>query len=247
MEPLHHHEIANLLTSDVSFSGAFIGAFFSFFSIWQFCIAQISPFFMAFIAGVYLIENNDAVKKSIISILIASLGYSAGFSIVFAMLGLSGSNIGGYFLYNIKVFRILSGILILLSGISIMSKGLDKTPIPFLPNRIFWFLAPFIGASFAFVYSPCIPPALSQILNYASMPENTAKGFWLLVVYGIGLSAAFISVGIPLSLFVGWLAHRIKQSHPFIIGSAVFLIVLGVMAITDLMIYYKAFLLSFFV
>lgn len=247
MESGHHHEIVSLLPHDIGFFVSFIGAFSSFFSIWQFCIAQISPFFMTFIIGVYFTEDSSAIKKAIMSILITSLGYIAGFSIVFAMLGLSTADIGGYFLYNIKVFRILSGIVIFLSGAIMADKGLDKNILPFLPKHIFWLLAPFLGASFAFVYSPCIPPVLSQVLNYASIPENAEKGFWLLIVYGIGLSAAFISVGMPLSLFVGWLAYQRERPRLFITISALSLIMLGIMAITGLMVYYKAFLLSFFV
>ena len=30
------------------------GGFSSFFSIWQICLLQISPFFIAFIVGIYL-------------------------------------------------------------------------------------------------------------------------------------------------------------------------------------------------
>ncbi|MBI3754242.1 MAG: hypothetical protein HY266_09440 [Deltaproteobacteria bacterium] len=244
MEPVHHHEIVNLI-SDVSFSEAFLGAFLSFFSIWQFCIAQISPFFMAFITGVYLLEGSG-VRKSVISLFVISLGYLAGFSIIFSLLGSSGIGTAGYLLYHIKNLRVLSGIFVLLTGALIAGAAFLRNLAPVLP-RIFWGLAPFIGASFAFIYSPCIPPTLSGVLNYASMPENAARGLLLLVVYGIGLSAAFVSVGAPLAIAVGWLTKGVKRSGLVIFGCALALMVMGIMAVTGIMIYYKAFLLSFFV
>jgi len=244
MEPGHHHEIVKL-ASEIGYSTAFAGAFSSFFSIWQFCIAQISPFFMAFLAGVYLLENS-AVRKSAINLFITSLGYSAGFSVIFALLGSSGAGIAGYLLYHIKDLRILSGIFVLLTGALMIVMAFIRNLAPVSP-RIFWLLAPLVGASFAFIYSPCIPPVLSQVLNYASQPENAARGLLLLLIYGMGLSAAFVSVGAPFALIIGRLAKGIERLGIVIFGCAFFLMAMGIMAVTGLTIYYKAFLLSFFV
>ncbi|MBI3755566.1 MAG: hypothetical protein HY265_05345 [Deltaproteobacteria bacterium] len=244
MEPGHHHEIVKLV-SEITCSTAFAGAFSSFFSIWQFCIAQISPFFVAFLAGVYLLETS-AVRKSAINLFITSLGYSAGFSVVFALLGSSGAGMAGYLLYHIKDLRMLSGVFILLTGALMIVMAFIRNLAPVSP-RIFWLLAPLAGASFAFIYSPCIPPVLSQILNYASQPENAARGLLLLIVYGMGLSAAFVSVGAPFAIVIGRLAKGIERPGLVIFGCAFFLMVMGIMAVTGLTIYYKAFLLSFFV
>ena len=244
MEPGHHHEIVRL-ASEIGYSTAFAGAFFSFFSIWQFCIAQISPFFMAFLAGVYLLEKS-AVRKAVITLIAVSIGYLAGFSIIFALLGSSGAGIAGYLLYHIRDLRILSGIFVLLLGLFMVSVAFIRNITP-VSSRIFWVIAPFIGASFAFIYSPCIPPVLSHILNYASMSENAVRGLFLLVIYGAGLSAAFILVGAPLAIVIGRLAKGIERIGLVIFGSAFFLMVLGAMNITGLMVYYKAFLLGFFV
>lgn len=280
MEPGHHHEIVKL-ASEIGYSTAFVGAFSSFFSVWQFCIAQISPFFIAFLIGVYLIEGNGINRKSIVNILIASSGYLIGFSIIFALLGTSSSNIAGYLLYNIKAIRIFSGIFILVVGllmftphhqkapsvktgmnVEISPKGVASKPwgltrgagfttgfskafSSILPKWMFWLFAPFIGVSFAFIYSPCIPPVLSQILNYASISENASQGFLFLLIYGTGLSVAFITAGVVLSVAVGRLTETVR---PYIIAiCSLMLMVIGIMAITGLMVHYKAFLLSFFV
>lgn len=246
MEPGHHHEIVRL-ASEIGYSTAFAGAFFSFFSIWQFCIAQISPFFMAFILGVRFITDASTLKKSAANLLIPSIGYAAGFSIIFALLGSSGTDTGSYLLYNIKYFRLLSGIFILFTGVFIAGTGIIRRVITLSTDAIVWLLAPFLGVAFAFVYSPCIPPVLSKLLNYASIPENTVNGLLLLTVYGMGLSSAFVAVGIPLAMAVGWQADKGRRPGLIILGSAFFLMALGAMNITGLMVYYKAFLLGFFV
>ena len=245
MEPGHHHEIVRL-ASEIGYSTAFAGAFFSFFSIWQFCIAQISPFFMAFLAGVYLLEKS-AVRKAVINLIAVSIGYLAGFSIIFALLGSSGTDTGSYLLYNIKYFRLLSGIFILFTGVFIAGTGILRKVITLSTDAIVWLLAPFLGVAFAFIYSPCIPPVLSKLLNYASIPENAVNGFLLLAVYGMGLSSAFVAAGIPLAMAVAWQADKGRRPGLIIVGSAFLLMVLGAMNITGLMVYYKAFLLGFFV
>ncbi|MBI5328770.1 MAG: hypothetical protein HZB80_10870 [Deltaproteobacteria bacterium] len=246
MESGHHHEIVNLI-SNVGFSEAFFGAFSSFFSSWQFCIAQISPFFMVFLIAVCLIKEVGSLKQPTTNLLITSFGYLVGFSIIFALLGASGTGISGYLLYHIKSFRMLSGIFILLIALLMIAIAFVRNIAQTLPGSIFWILAPFVGASFAFIYSPCIPPTLSQLLNYASVPENAVRGFLFLIIYGIGLSTAFIAIGLPLAIAVGWLTQRIRRHGLVIFCCAFFLMILGIMAMSGFMVYYKAFLLSFFV
>ena len=41
------------------------GGFSSFFSIWQVCILQISPFFIAFIVGSYLATPDQKADRKI--------------------------------------------------------------------------------------------------------------------------------------------------------------------------------------
>jgi cytochrome c-type biogenesis protein len=194
-----------------------------------------------------MMENGRISKKSVLAVLTASFGYLAGFSIIFAMLGSIGTDIGGYLLYNIRSLRILSGIFILITGVLMSGRCFNTTICAFLPSQIFWFLSPLLGASFALVYSPCIPPVLSTLLSYVSIEENTVRGFYLLFIYGIGLSAAFVIAGVAFAMPIGAVAKKMKQPYVIIYGGAFILMVLGIMAITGFMVYYKAFLLSFFV
>lgn len=231
------------MESNIGFLTSFWGGFSSFFSIWQVCILQISPFFMAFIIARYLIDENAAITD----LLVSGIGYLIGFSITFAILGSSSLYLSSYLLYNIKVFRIISGIFVILVGIFIITVGVLRHLAPLAINRIFLLVSLLLGASFAIAYSPCIPPVLSNILNFASIPQNAAHGFVFLAAYGIGLSAAFIITGIFLSLLAGMIVEKIGKANIMIAGSAFVLMAMGFMTATGLMVYYKAFLLGFFV
>jgi len=47
------------------------------------------------------------------------------------------------------------------------------------------------GISFAFIYSPCITPIMSDIMGIASQRETAVEGWYLAFVYGVGINAAF--------------------------------------------------------
>lgn len=206
---------------------------------------QISPFFIAFIVGVHLIGGDEDTGEATLSLLFPGLGYMVGFSIIFTILGASGLGVSGYLLYHIKGFRVVSGVFIILVGITMVIMWRLRYLLS--PFPLFYIMAPFLGIAFAFAYSPCIPPVLSQLMNYASMPENKVMGAVLLTIYGFGLSTAFVTTGIVIALAIGWAVTGRRGNGLIIAGCALLLIVLGIMVTTGLMTYYKAFLLGFFV
>lgn len=208
---------------------------------------QISPFFIAFIAGFHLIRGDEDTGKATLALLLPGLGYMIGFSILFALLGAGGLAISGYLLYHIRGFRIVSGTFITLVGITMVGLGAIRNIVPLYLTPLFTILALFLGMAFAFAYSPCIPPVLSQLMNYASMSENKVMGAVLLAIYGFGLSTAFVATGIVMALAIGWAVIGRKGNGLVIGGCAFLLMVLGIMVTTGLMTYYKAFLVGFFV
>ena len=134
------------------------GGFSSFFSIWQFCILQISPFFMAYIVGIYLSGMSDKNPGIAQRVILPCIAYMIGFSIIFSLLSSTGLPIGRSVFRNIGTLRLMSGFYVLFAGLFII-----------LSNRIDYFkkkdnplffagLSLILGATFAFVYSPCIPP-----------------------------------------------------------------------------------------
>jgi len=233
------------LPSDIGFITAFLGGLSSFFSIWQFCIMQISPFFIAFIVGAHLIMRDEDTGRATLTLLLPGLGYMMGFSILFALLGAGGLAISGYLLYYIRGFRIVSGTFIILVGI--MMAIMWRLRYLISPSPLLTIMAPFLGMAFAFAYSPCIPPTLSQLMNYASMSENMVMGAVLLAIYGFGLSTAFVTTAILIALTIGWAVTGRKGDGLVLASCAFLLMVLGIMVTTGLMTYYKAFLLGFFV
>ena len=253
-----------MIIKDVGFLIAFWGGFSSFFTVWQLCLMQITPFFLAFTIGLYLIEDNSELRttsSSLSTLILACAGYILGFSIVFALMGTSGWGAASYIVYNIDDFRTVAAVYITIIALLMAlynfygsrAHSLDKLRmhadatllgraslfrILYLPAGLL------LGASFALAYSPCIPPVMSDIMNFAGKPGNAHKGFHLLTVYGFGVTLAFSITGSALAILVGYFTERrsVKVTIAYLSSGTLFLMAL--LIFTDLMIRYKSFLVG---
>lgn len=222
------------------------GGFSAFFSIWQLCILQISPFFMLYLIALYIIGLSIGNYPLRDWVTLSAIAYTIGFSILFSLVNSQGLEVGRVIFHNIKGLRFLSGIYILLVGLYIISANrinlLLKVKTSLLPMS----LSLLLGAAFAIVYLPCITPTLSRILGLAIIPEGALRGSFLAFFYGIGMGLAFYITGLTLI----YILKRVKVLSPNsrrlkgICGLA--LILFSFLSISNLMVYYKAFILMFF-
>lgn len=222
------------------------GGFSSFFSIWQVCILQISPFFIAFLVGVYLATVGKNTNPKIFRwVVVPCIAYGIGFTIFYALLIASGLNISRPLIHSISLLRVVSGIVILLVGMYILLVDrvsfLGKIHSPSLLSA----LSLLIGITFAIIYSPCITPMLSDIMGLASQRSTAAEGGYLAFWYGLGISIALCMTAIALIFFAGKREIALRNAGLIKNICGIILLVLGIMNITGLMTHYKAFVLGF--
>lgn len=219
---------------------AFLGGIKSFFSIWQLCILQFSPFYAAFLVAVYLLLGTKDLKTNFLTMQLAGLGLAAGFSVIFALAGSPGISAGAEILRSLRGLRFASGLFILAAGLLMIALSFMQgfAMRAMLPA----FLSPFIGAALAVAYSPCIPPVLSQIYSFAGEPGNSPKGFLLLFLYGLGMCAsATLVAGVVMAAWRmkkrswGWMAPAF---------AAAFFMLIGIMLVAGWMLAYKRFLVN---
>src|SRR3989304_599057 len=164
---------------------AYIGGLHNFFSIWFFCLFQVTPFFLAYIIGLTMIEIGDrkwveALSDIITGGILCLIGFMAGY-IIFGYLTIL-NQFGGVFLllmglYFIGLFRIAE----------------DKGKY----YRRFGGLL--IGFSFAMAYQPCVTPTLTSIYNLTKSSETVYRGTVMLSFYSLGISTAFSIAGLTIS------------------------------------------------
>jgi len=222
--------------------------FASFFSIWQVCILQISPFFLAFVTGLYFTGRPDRSRPaSWRRVVVAMLFFAVGFCILYALSSVTGLRVGRILSYNSGVLRVIAGAYILAMGLFIVLHG-RVTAVERLDRPLILGAASLVlGAAFALVYSPCITPALSEILGMTVRPETAVRGGVLALFYSFGINLGLGVTGVALILFLGRIGAVARNSRLVKdIGGAI-LGVLALLNLSGLMTAYKAFVLGFLV
>lgn len=230
----------------ISGGAALWGGFSAFFSIWQICILQISPFFIAFIVGIYFATPGEHPNPGIRRwILVPCITYGIGFTVFYSLLIASALDISRPLIHSISPLRVVSGVFFLLVGLYILL--VDRMPFlgkihrPFLVSV----LALFVGITFAIIYSPCITPMLSDIMGLASQRSTAVEGWYLALCYGLGTTLALCMTAMALILFARKRETVLRKAAPIKNICATILFILAAMNMTGLMRHYKAFVLGF--
>jgi cytochrome c-type biogenesis protein len=193
----------------------YFAGFLSFFAP---CVLPLIPIYLSSMLGQNIsAELSDGDKKEL---LIRGILFSAGFIIVFAMLGLGAGSLGIFFKHNRMIIQLISAIIILLFAL----KFLNVIQIPLLDKVVYIDNSRFktrfssinallMGVLFAAGWSPCIGPVLGSILTYtASKAANGLRGAMLLAVFGIGFATPMIIT----SAFAGKAIGFFKKNREFI-------------------------------
>ena len=180
---------------------AFFAGLISFLSP---CVLPLIPGYISYITGTSLDKIKEKEKNLII---LKTVFFTLGFSLVFIALGSTATFIGNFFLINSNTLRIIAGIIIVffsLQVIGIINLNFMNKEIRFFTKQYNDNLAfPFIvGMAFGFGWTPCIGPILGSIITLATLEENIGKGIILLSTYSLGLAIPFIISGILIDKFL---------------------------------------------
>jgi len=222
--------------------------FSSFFSIWQVCILQISPFFIAYMTGLYLLTLDQRHKPGLWNwVILPSLSYSIGFTVFYSLLIASGLEVSRILIYNIGNLRVSVGFIILFAALYIILANqigfLSRKHSPLLLS----ILSLFIGISFAIMYSPCITPTLSDIMGMASQRITAGQGWYLAFCYGLGISIALVSSTLAIILLLKNRNFVLNNINMMKIICSIILLIPALLNIGGLMRHYKAMVLGLLV
>jgi len=163
------------------------------------------------------------------------LAFVLGFSVVFILLGIATSALGGL-LYDVRIWLAKIG------GVVVVIFGLHMTHIiriPFLdydlrpqsqPDRQRGYISSaLMGVFFSAGWSPCVGPVLGAILTLSLSGGSATQGAGLLTAYSAGLAIPFLIA----ALGVGWVTTILRRygklMHYVEIVMGILLIIVGVM------------------
>jgi cytochrome c-type biogenesis protein len=179
---------------------AFGAGFISFLTP---CVLPIIPGYISYITG----KNLNEIEQDKKIVLIKTILFSIGFSVVFIILGAAASAVGNILLFLSNELRIAAGIVIILFSLQMIGilrfnfLNQDKRieTKGYKDNYAFPLL---VGAAFAFGWTPCIGPVLGSILALSATEASIGKGILLLSFYSLGLAIPFIFSGYYMSKFL---------------------------------------------
>jgi len=226
--------------AEVSWIFAFLAGVVSFLSP---CVLPLIPGYISLVSKLSLNELSECSTESRIKkILIPSIFFVLGFSVVFVLLGASASFFGTFLRENKILLLKISGVIVILFGL--FSMDIIRIPQLYkehrlnLPHRNLGLIGTFLlGFAFGFGWTPCVGPILASILLYASTTEAAGKGAALLFVYSAGLGLPFIVTGLALSTALGafsWI-KRHYGFYKFVVGGT--LVAVGVLMVTNSLFY----------
>jgi len=228
--------MVTLNVNEISLMAAFVAGLFSFVSP---CVLPLVPGYISFISGISLEEIEQGGKQNKNKVIISSLFFILGFSLVFTLLGATATILGSFLLEKAFILEKLAGIIIIIFGIHMSGiyriKFLDYEKRVYAKTRpVNIIIGPFLmGLAFAFGWTPCIGPILAGILIYAGTQKTLYQGVLLLMVYSAGLGIPFLLTALALNKFYR-LSGKIKKYFKTIeIVGGMLLILIGVLILTD--------------
>ena len=235
----------------VSLFAAFIAGLLSFISP---CVLPLIPGYLSFISGVSLDEMRGgaaavttgggtvaavavtpAVQRRVI---VTSLAFILGFSLVFVALGASATYLGSFLMERLTLLGKIAGVVIIIFGLHTM--GVLRIGWLYKEKRFNSSARPttivgaiLVGIAFAFGWTPCIGPILAAILTVAAGEETVGEGIRLLAVYSAGLAIPFLMTAMAINSFFTAFAKIRRHYHAIEIASGLLMIAIGILIFTN--------------
>jgi cytochrome c-type biogenesis protein len=225
------------MSDQISLIAAFAAGFLSFISP---CVIPLIPGYVSFVSGVSVEEMRrgaTAPASSRRSVLIMSLCFVVGFSLVFIALGATASVVGKFLLTRLPILERVAGTLLIILGLHMM--GVFRIRFLESDTRVHVHQKPagpigalFVGLAFAFGWTPCIGPILSGMLALAASKDTVFDGVRLLTAYSMGLGVPFLLTAVAINHFLAASAGIRRHYRAIERASAALIIALGVLIFT---------------
>ncbi|CAN5122331.1 cytochrome c biogenesis protein CcdA [soil metagenome] len=209
---------------------AILAGFVSFASP---CIIPLLPGYFSYITGMAATDLATARRSRM---LVGSVLFVVGFSVVFVSYGALFGAIGFKLLEYQRPLSIVLGIFTIVLGLAFMGA------VPFMQRDLRLHkvpavgvaAAPLLGGIFAIGWTPCLGPTLTAVLGLATTEGTAGRGAVLAFAYCMGLGIPFIVAAVGFRSLLGensWLKRHQQSLNIF---GGVLMILVGVLLATGL-------------
>ena len=242
------------METNVTLFAAFGAGILSFISP---CVLPLIPGYLSYISGLSLDDMRGtpaaartgggtgasvavaAPPDARRQVILASLAFILGFTIVFVALGASASAIGQYVSSRIDILGKVAGAIVIIFGLHTM--GVLRIEWLYQEKRVqtsqqrpeSFIGAALVGMAFAFGWTPCLGPILAGILAIAAAQDTVGDGVRLLFAYSLGLGVPFFATALAMNHFFVAFAKIRRHYHKVELVSGALLVAIGVLIFTD--------------
>jgi cytochrome c-type biogenesis protein len=217
------------------------------------CVLPLVPGYLSYISGLSLDEMRGtpavagrsgvavAVAPSRAArqqVILASLAFVLGFTLVFVALGAAATTIGQFLTTRLPLLNRIAGAVIIIFGLHTM--GVLRIEWLYQEKRVHSSRKPagvvgalLVGMAFAFGWTPCLGPILAGILFVAGSQETVGEGVRLLTAYSLGLGVPFFATAVAMNRFFAAMGRIRRHYHKIELVSGALLVVIGVLIFTN--------------
>ncbi|MEW6413500.1 MAG: cytochrome c biogenesis protein CcdA [Candidatus Zixiibacteriota bacterium] len=215
------------------------------------CVLPLIPGYLSFISGVSIEELSSRQRSSsqLWKMLINTVFFVVGFSLVFVLLGAGATKIGTVLKSNLDIFNKIAGVVVFVFGLHVAGvfkiKALNYEKRVHARQKSMGVLGSMaIGIAFAFGWTPCIGPILGAILTLAAQQGSVSHGVVLLLFYSAGLGIPFILTALLFNYLIGAFGFIKRHFRAVEIISGSLLMIVGVMIFFNWLQLISAFILQ---
>ena len=197
------------------------------------CLLPMLPIYMTYFAGQQL---NNNPKRTLLN----AVGFVAGFTLLFVVLGAFAGTVGRFFREHMTVLNIVTGSIVIVFGLNflgVLKIGfLNRTKAHRMDvGRLGFFSSMLFGIVFAVSWTPCVSAFLGTALMMAAGSGSSTVGIMMLLCYSLGLGIPFVLSAVligKLKSAFDFIKRNYKVIHTV---SGVLLILLGILMMTGMM------------
>jgi cytochrome c-type biogenesis protein len=221
------------MTNLPSALAAFAAGLVSFLSP---CVLPLVPGYVSLISGIGVEELKVQESQVFRKVMLNSIAFIIGFSIVFITLGALSTELGQLASQYKSTLARVAGVVIIVFGLHLT--GIMPIKLLYADKRLHnvkggstpWG-AFVVGFAFAFGWTPCVGPILGAILGLAAAQNSVTEGILLLTVYSLGLAVPFLLAALGIERFMKFYGGFRRHMHAVEVVSGGLLMALGVLLV----------------
>lgn len=192
------------------------------------CLLPMLPIYVSYFAG--------GTERSTGRMLRNALGFVAGFTLVFVILGALAGSVGSLLKSHQTLVNVICGLIVIFFGLNFLGvfklnlfrgarRAINTKDMGFLSSLLF-------GMIFSIGWTPCVGAFLGSALMLASQQGHVVEGVMMLLTYSLGLGIPFVLSAVLIDRLKS--AFDIIKAHYRVINVACgcFLVLVGILMAT---------------